>query len=143
MNDTDEKAARKLLTAAAVRERAHELLAICEADGLAEWRVDLTRLEAKQVYIVGSSPREERRLVQLAGGQTSDVLTFERTAPAGGSGADTPYQVTVRLGTRDALPFNNVRYATFLVRGARKLFRDPGNQHHEQRMVAVAPVDFC
>jgi hypothetical protein len=42
----DEKAARKLLTAAAVRERAHELLAICEADGLAEWRLDLSRLGA-------------------------------------------------------------------------------------------------
>lgn len=42
----DEKAAKKLLSAAAVRERAHEMLAICEADGLAEWRVDLSRLDA-------------------------------------------------------------------------------------------------
>jgi len=41
-----EAAARSLLTAAAVRERAHELLAIALADGLAEWRVDLGRLAA-------------------------------------------------------------------------------------------------
>ena len=46
MSDADEKAARGLLTAGAVRARAHELLAIAEADGLAEWRLDLSRLEA-------------------------------------------------------------------------------------------------
>ena len=46
MSDADEKAARGLLTAGAVRTRAHELLAIAEADGLAEWRLDLSRLEA-------------------------------------------------------------------------------------------------
>jgi len=38
--------AARLLSAAAVRERAHELLAIAEADGLAEWRVEPGRLEA-------------------------------------------------------------------------------------------------
>lgn len=42
MNDTP----RSLLSAAAVRERAREMLAIGEAGGLAEWRVDLSRLEA-------------------------------------------------------------------------------------------------
>ena len=36
--------ARSLLSAAAVRERAHEVLAVALADGLAEWRVDLDRL---------------------------------------------------------------------------------------------------
>jgi len=41
----DEDAARSLLNAAAVRERAHELLAIAEAGGLAEWRVDPGRLD--------------------------------------------------------------------------------------------------
>ena len=35
-----------LLTAAAVRERAHELLEIGLADGLEHWRVDLSRLDA-------------------------------------------------------------------------------------------------
>jgi hypothetical protein len=42
----DADAAFKLLSARAVRERAHELLAIALAGGLAEWRVDLARLEA-------------------------------------------------------------------------------------------------
>lgn len=38
--------ARGLLNAAAVRERAHELLEIGVAGGLAEWRVDLSRMDA-------------------------------------------------------------------------------------------------
>jgi len=45
-NKSEEAEAHRLLTAAAVRERAHEMLAIAEADGLAEWRVDLPRMEA-------------------------------------------------------------------------------------------------
>jgi hypothetical protein len=72
----------------------------------------------------------ERRPVQLARGQTSEVITFQRTAPAADPNlADTPYQVTVRLARPDLLPFNDVRYATFTVRGDRKLLtiveRDP------------------
>lgn len=43
---TDTAAARTLLSAAAVRERAHEMLAIAEAGGLSDWRVDLARLPA-------------------------------------------------------------------------------------------------
>ena len=39
-------AARRLLSAAAVRERAHELLTIGLAGALAEWRIDLSRLDA-------------------------------------------------------------------------------------------------
>jgi hypothetical protein len=39
-------AARSLLSAAAVRERANEMLAAALAGGVAEWRVDLPRLEA-------------------------------------------------------------------------------------------------
>ncbi|THD83236.1 MAG: DUF1688 family protein [Phenylobacterium sp.] len=38
--------ARSLLSAAAVRERAHELLAVALDGGLAEWRVDLEQLPA-------------------------------------------------------------------------------------------------
>jgi hypothetical protein len=38
--------ARGLLSAAAVRNRAHEMLAVAEAGDLAEWRLDLSRLEA-------------------------------------------------------------------------------------------------
>jgi Protein of unknown function (DUF1688) len=39
-------AARSLLSASAVRERAHEMLAATLAGEVAEWRVDLARLEA-------------------------------------------------------------------------------------------------
>jgi hypothetical protein len=43
---TDEaRLARGLLTSAAVRKRAHELMAVALDGGLAEWRVDLARLE--------------------------------------------------------------------------------------------------
>lgn len=44
MNESE--TARGLLSAAAVRRRAHEMLAIAEAGGLAEWRVDMGRLAA-------------------------------------------------------------------------------------------------
>ncbi|MBU1374981.1 MAG: URC4/urg3 family protein [Alphaproteobacteria bacterium] len=43
---SDQATARSLLTASAVRDRAHEMLAIAEAGGLAEWRLDLSRLDA-------------------------------------------------------------------------------------------------
>jgi hypothetical protein len=39
-------AAHTLLSAAAVRERAHELLGVAIEGGVSEWRVDLARLEA-------------------------------------------------------------------------------------------------
>jgi hypothetical protein len=43
---SDAQAARSLLSSAAVRERAHELLAAALAGEVAEWRVDLSRLDA-------------------------------------------------------------------------------------------------
>jgi len=46
VTSSDETRARSLLTAAAVRERAHEMLALAEAGGLAEWRLDLSCMEA-------------------------------------------------------------------------------------------------
>jgi hypothetical protein len=46
MTDEAAAAARSLLSARAVRDRAHELLDLALADGLAEWRVDLSRLDA-------------------------------------------------------------------------------------------------
>ncbi|WP_293903055.1 DUF1688 family protein [Phenylobacterium sp.] len=46
MTNSDEQAARALLSAAAVRRRAHELLAIALDGRLADWRIDLLRLEA-------------------------------------------------------------------------------------------------
>jgi hypothetical protein len=42
----DADLARSLLSAAAVRSRAHELLDVALAGGLAEWRIDLDRLAA-------------------------------------------------------------------------------------------------
>jgi hypothetical protein len=65
----------------------------------------------------------DRRPVKLEKGVTSDTYVFERAAPVppGGSGGDVAYQLTVRLGARDAMPFNNTRHATFLVKGGRKL----------------------
>jgi hypothetical protein len=44
LSDVDE--ARRLLTAAAVRERAHEMLKLAETGGLAEWAVDLSKMDA-------------------------------------------------------------------------------------------------
>lgn len=44
MNESE--TARGLLSATAVRSRAHEMLAIAEGGGLAEWRVDLACLDA-------------------------------------------------------------------------------------------------
>ncbi|MBS0362526.1 MAG: DUF1688 family protein, partial [Proteobacteria bacterium] len=45
MSDTNQiKAAKSLLSAGAVRERAHEMLAAAVAGEVAEWRVDLDRL---------------------------------------------------------------------------------------------------
>ncbi|WP_337187978.1 DUF1688 family protein [Phenylobacterium sp.] len=41
-----EAQARSLLTARAVRDRAHEMLGLAEAGGLAGWRLDLSRLDA-------------------------------------------------------------------------------------------------
>jgi hypothetical protein len=46
VTSNDAATARTLLNAAAVRERAHEMLGVALAGGLAEWRVDLGRLEA-------------------------------------------------------------------------------------------------
>ncbi|MFO0877827.1 MAG: BatA and WFA domain-containing protein [Gemmataceae bacterium] len=73
--------------------------------------------------IEGEDRPPDRRPVLLEKGLTSDTLVFERTAPTPPTTAtgDVPYQITVRLGTRDALPFNNTRQATFQVRVGRKL----------------------
>jgi hypothetical protein len=43
LSDADE--ARRLLTAAAVRDAAHEMLQLAEGGQLAEWRVDLSRMD--------------------------------------------------------------------------------------------------
>jgi hypothetical protein len=64
----------------------------------------------------------ERRPVRLSAGQ-SQVVVIDRAAPARppGGGSEGPCQVTAAVETQDALPFNNTRYATFLVRERRKV----------------------
>lgn len=51
MSNSDAEQARSLLTPAAVRERAHEMLAIGVAGGLDHWRVDLDRLPETARYV--------------------------------------------------------------------------------------------
>lgn len=51
MSSSDAGQARSLLTPAAVRERAHEMLAIGVAGGLEHWRVDLDRLPETARYV--------------------------------------------------------------------------------------------
>src|SRR3990167_6006485 len=50
---TDAEAARSLLSAGAVRERAHEMLAIALDGGLTDWRGDLDRLPATADIVAG------------------------------------------------------------------------------------------
>jgi hypothetical protein len=51
LSSSDAGQARSLLTPAAVRERAHEMLAIGVAGGLEHWRVDLDRLPETARYV--------------------------------------------------------------------------------------------
>jgi hypothetical protein len=66
----------------------------------------------------------EPESVKLAKG-ASQIISFERVAPAKPEGVkEAAVHVVVRLGTKDwtdALPSNNVRHATFLVRDKRKI----------------------
>jgi Aerotolerance regulator N-terminal len=62
---------------------------------------------------VGSYKRSQ---VKLSAGR-SDEVVFERNAPQRPTASgDAPYQVTVKLVNDDALPFNDARHATFVVR---------------------------
>jgi hypothetical protein len=54
------------------------------------------------------------------GAGREEVVVFRHKAPElPKDGGDLPQQVSVRLATNDALPFNNTRFATFLVRRPR------------------------
>jgi hypothetical protein len=65
-------------------------------------------------------PVEERH-VALGKGQ-GQLIVIERPAPALPEGTvEATFQATVRLASNDALPFNNSRFATFLVREPHKL----------------------
>jgi hypothetical protein len=73
--------------------------------------------------VEGDNAPAETKAVQLTREFNGDLITFERNAPTPPEGGplDVPYQVVVRLATRDALTVNNTRHATFLVRRGRKL----------------------
>jgi hypothetical protein len=71
----------------------------------------------------GAQGRPELKAPQLGGDQATDVLVFERKAPVppDDGPADMAYPITVKLVGSDALPFNNARFATLLVRRPRRL----------------------
>lgn len=56
MSETQEVLA--LLSAGAVRERAHEMLALCEAGSLAHWRVHRERIAAAADYVLDTIRRD-------------------------------------------------------------------------------------
>jgi hypothetical protein len=64
----------------------------------------------------------ERRPVRLSAGQ-SQVIVFERPAPqlAAGGPREATFQATAQVASSDALPSNNIRHTTFLVRQRRKV----------------------
>jgi Aerotolerance regulator N-terminal len=63
----------------------------------------------------------DRQVVKLKK-DDPQVVVFEKVAPQLANGhAQTTQQLTVRLGTNDALPSNNARYATFAIRNKRKV----------------------
>jgi hypothetical protein len=63
----------------------------------------------------------DRQMVKLPKGE-GGIYPFERTAPAKPDGVkEMAVHVVVKLGNSDALPSNNVRHATFLVRDKRKV----------------------
>jgi hypothetical protein len=72
--------------------------------------------------VPGIVGQPERRAVKLAAGE-SVPITFELTAPrleADGP-RDQPFQLRAQVVSNDALPFNNVRQATFVVRERHKV----------------------
>ena len=62
MGGQTESVARGLLTASAVRERANEMLAACEAGELAHWRVDYARFEDVVGFVLANIRRNYPRL---------------------------------------------------------------------------------
>jgi hypothetical protein len=68
-------------------------------------------------------PRDDspgKQPVRLGAGEAG-LYTFELQAPELVDQEELPQQITVHLGAQDALPFNNTRQATFLVRRARRV----------------------
>ena len=80
----------------------------------------------------------DQRPINLASGQ-SEVIRFER-----GKWAPGYHQAVVKVGTSDAaLPFNDIRYATFFVSGSRKVLvitdhRTENNKESQDPIFAIA-----
>ena len=80
----------------------------------------------------------DRQAVTLPKGQ-GRIYTFERNAPAKPDGVkEAAYHVVVKLGTADALSWNNVRHATFLVRDKRKVLTLVNEKAAEARVWRAA-----
>jgi hypothetical protein len=81
----------------------------------------------------------QKRALRLARDR-SEVVPFEWTAPTRSPGgpADIPFQVTVRLGSNDSLPFNNTHFATFAVRESRKILTIVQDRPHDARFWKAA-----
>ncbi len=62
-----------------------------------------------------------RMTVEMAKGQDTDSVVFERRAPSERPPADMPLGLRVWVGTSDNMAFNNARHATLVVRGGRKM----------------------
>jgi hypothetical protein len=71
--------------------------------------------DAEIVCRIDEEKAADRKQVKLAAGQ-SQVIVFERKGLTAG-----PHQAEVTLATTDSLPFNNAVFATFEVRGGRRV----------------------
>jgi hypothetical protein len=80
----------------------------------------------------------DRQAVTLPRGQ-GRIYPFERDAPAKPDGVkEMAFHVVVKLGTTDALPSNNVRHATFLVRDKRKVLAIVNEKAAEAKVLRAA-----
>ncbi|MBI1913255.1 MAG: BatA domain-containing protein [Planctomycetes bacterium] len=95
-----------------------------EVNVVAYVRATGKRADRKLICQVGRHVQEQQ--AQVEAGTARDYTFKYRTAPmdspAGGEALGTgSYQVVVRLEGTDRLPFNNTRFATFVVRPGRKV----------------------
>jgi Aerotolerance regulator N-terminal len=78
--------------------------------------------ESEMTCQLDPEPNVERQPDKRLVKGDSEIITFERDAPDKPEGVkEAAFHVVVKLGTTDALPSNNARYATFLVRDKRKI----------------------
>ncbi len=95
---------------------------------------------------IDNEPFSEGREVKLAAGR-SQTYVIERTAPTLAEGlAEAAHQVTARLEAGDAMTFNNIRYATFLVRQPSKVLTladSPGPADNWQESLTLSRRFRC